>query len=227
MLDIASPGAAAGAAGAFAGAAACRPAFCPVAAVRRSVGGPPKRALGVAFTQPARGQVYSGAAIGSARTNVDCAGTTSCDKTDSGWKLFGGYQFNPNWAAEVTYFDFGKAKVTGIDETLGTITGEIENTGFGAGMALRQNLAADWNFVARFGLASIKTKVSGAVTGIGSGSDSDRNGQPYAGLGVGYKLSKSMSVDAARDFSKGKYNKNGVETKGNVSMNSIGVTAGF
>lgn len=175
----------------------------------------------------ASAQVYGGAAMGSARINLDCTGATTCDKTDTGWKLFGGYQFNPNWAAEITYFDFGRAKVSGTDSELGTITGEVENTGFGAGVAFRQDLATDWNFVARFGLASIKTKISGAATGIGSGSDSDRNVQPFAGLGVGYKVFRSLSVDAAWDFSRGKYNKNGLQTKGGVNMISIGVTAGF
>lgn len=181
----------------------------------------------MALAAGASAQVYGGAAIGSARINLDCAGATTCDKTDTGWKLFGGYHFNPNWAAEIAYFDFGTGKASATDTELGTITGEVENTGFGVGVALRQDLAPNWNFVGRFGLASIKTKISGAVTGLGSGSDSDRNVQPYAGLGVGYKLSKSTSLDLAWDFSRGKYNKNGVETKGNVNLISLGLTAGF
>lgn len=34
--------------------------------------------------------------------------TTSFDDTDTGWKVFAGYQFHPNWAVELAYTDLGK-----------------------------------------------------------------------------------------------------------------------
>jgi OOP family OmpA-OmpF porin len=63
---------------------------------------------------------YVGAGIGGAWTGVDdkdlddrltgLGYTTSSDveDTDAGWKLFGGYQFNENFAIEGTFVDLGK-----------------------------------------------------------------------------------------------------------------------
>ncbi len=61
---------------------------------------------------------YAGAGVGLAKARSVCttnwlpAGTTigGCDNKDTGWKLYGGYQFTPHWGAEVGYLDFGKQR---------------------------------------------------------------------------------------------------------------------
>ena len=126
---------------------------------------------------------YGVVSIGSSKLNVDCTGATTCDSTDTGYKLLGGYKFSPNFAVEAGLFGFGKAKAS---DTVGN-TAEITNTAFGGGIAFHQDLAPDWNFVARVGVASVKTKISGTVIGLGSASDSYSNIASYAGLGIGYK----------------------------------------
>jgi OOP family OmpA-OmpF porin len=62
---------------------------------------------------------YAGAGIGSASTDAsssdydkDLAGlgytaVSDMDDTDTGWKLFGGYEFTENWAVEGAYVDLG------------------------------------------------------------------------------------------------------------------------
>ena len=188
---------------------------------------------------------YGVVSVGSSRLNVDCTGTTTCDKTGTAYKLLGGYKFSPNFAAEAGFFGFGKAKASDP-----TVTAEIANTAFGAGVAFHQDLSADWNLVARVGLASMKTKITGTVVGvavgavrvdqpaararvlglaptIGTVSDSDRNVTPYAGLSIGYKIAQGVSLDGALDFSRSKYNKNGLNESGNLSAVSIGLTFGF
>jgi len=175
--------------------------------------------------QPAQ-SAYALIAAGSSRFGVDCAGTTSCDKTDTGWKVFGGYRFTPNWAAEVGYFDFGKAKATLNDAQLGVVSAAVESTAIGLGVAFHQDLAADWPCVARLGVASVKTRVSASVTGA-SGNDSDRSANGYVGLGIGYRLSRIVSADLAWDYTRSKYNKNGLDASGNVNMVSLGLTVGF
>lgn len=184
---------------------------------------------------------YGVVSVGSSRLNVDCTGTTTCDKTGTAYKLLGGYKFSPNFAAEAGFFGFGKAKASDP-----TVTAEIANTAFGAGVAFHQDLSADWNLVARVGLASMKTKITGTVVAvervdqpaararvlglaptIGTVSDSDRNVTPYAGLSIGYKIAQGVSLDGALDFSRSKYNKNGLNESGNLSAVSIGLTFGF
>lgn len=170
----------------------------------------------------ASAQFYGVASAGLTRLDVDCTGTSSCDKSDTGIKLLGGYKFMPNLAAEIGYFDYGKSKAAAPG-----ITGDIKNSAFGGGVAYHLDVAPNWVGVGRLGLAQVKTKISGTVAGLGSASDSDTNTALYGGLGVGYKLNRNLSIDGAWDFSKSKYDKNGASTSGNINMFSAGVTYAF
>jgi OOP family OmpA-OmpF porin len=54
---------------------------------------------------------YAGLSIGqSDASDVNCSGAGSCDKKDTAWKIFGGYQFNRYIAAEAGYTGLGKTK---------------------------------------------------------------------------------------------------------------------
>ena len=175
----------------------------------------------VAASAAASAQGYGSISIGTSRLEADCAGATTCDKSGNALKLLGGYKFAPNLAWEVGYFDYGKARAADSG-----VSGEIKTNAFGGGVAYHQDLSNDWNFVASLGLAQVKTKVSGTVRGV-SASDSDNSTQPYLGLGVGYKLNKTMSVDGAWDFTRSQYDKNGATFKGNVNAFSLGLSFGF
>lgn len=156
---------------------------------------------------------YVVASLGSSKVDIDCAGTTACDTRSTGLKLLGGYKFTPNFAIEGGYLDFGKAKITdgGVDFTLKT-------SGLGVGAAFHHDLSPDWNVVARLGVASLKTEVSA----LGRGVD-ESNTQVYGGLGVGYRITPKVSLDASYDFSKTEI----FGEKGNVNMLGIGVTVSF
>jgi len=175
----------------------------------------------LAASAAASAQMYGVISAGTSRLSADCTGATSCDKSGNAFKFMGGYKFMPNLAWELGYFDFGKAKASDA-----SVTAEVRTNGFGGGVAFLQDLSNDWNFVGRLGVAQIKTKITG-TSGATSVSDSDNNIQPYAGLGIGYKLNKTTSIDGAWDFSRTKYDKNGVSTSGSVNAISIGLTFGF
>jgi|KBSSwiStaDraftv2_1062776.scaffolds.fasta_scaffold197193_1 OOP family OmpA-OmpF porin len=175
----------------------------------------------LAFSGAASAQVYGTASVGVSRSSFDCLGAPSCDKSDTAFKIMGGYKFMPNLAAEIGYFDFGKQTLSGGGASL-----EYKNNGFGIGVAYHQDIASDWAFVARLGAAQIKTKLTGSLGGL-SASDSDKNTALYGGLGVGYRVTPQMSIDGAWDFSRGKYNKNGIDESGNLNAFSVGVTYRF
>src|SRR5205085_6726302 len=72
---------------------------------------------------PSMSSAYIGGSIGQSKFKIDCGGGLSCDDKDTSFKIFAGYQFNRNFAAEVGYADLGKAKLTGpggTDEIAGT-----------------------------------------------------------------------------------------------------------
>lgn len=69
-----------------------------------------------AFAQmrdPGASGAYAGASIGQSKFRDACKGFSgSCDDKDTAWRLFGGYQMNRNFGAEVGYSDFGKAEAS-------------------------------------------------------------------------------------------------------------------
>lgn len=176
----------------------------------------------IAFCASAAAQPYGAVAVGMSSLNVDCEGAARCDKTDTAFKLLGGYRFTPQWAGEVGYMNFGKAKASDAG-----VSAEIGTTALMLGAAYHADLSPDWTAVLRLGVGQVKTKISGSVAGLGSGSDDDTNAAAYFGLGFGYRLSKTTTLDFAGDFTKSKYDKNGVNESGNVRALSLGLSFAF
>lgn len=68
--------------------------------------------------QMSTSNVYLGAGIGQSKAKSACEGAAaagfSCDDSDTGYRIFGGYKFNKNFAAEVGYAELGKATASGL-----------------------------------------------------------------------------------------------------------------
>jgi OOP family OmpA-OmpF porin len=52
---------------------------------------------------------YVGAGLNQSRFEADNFSVADIDKKDSSWKAIAGFRFNPNFALEANYVDFGKA----------------------------------------------------------------------------------------------------------------------
>src|SRR5215831_17635449 len=152
------------------------------------------------FSALASAQVYGVVSAGVSNHSVDCSGTTSCDKSGTAYKVLGGFKFTPNIAGEVGYFDFGKSTLKAGTDSL-----EVKVNSWGVGAAFHGDFSPNWTGVARLGLAQVKTKLTATVAGLGSASDSDDNAALYGVLGIGYRVTKNVSIDAAWDFTHGKY----------------------
>jgi OOP family OmpA-OmpF porin len=171
----------------------------------------------LALSGAAAAQTYGVISVGSSKHDIDCAGAATCDESGNAFKLLGGYKFSPNFAIEGGYMSYGKSKAADPGISL-----DLTVTGFGIGGAFHQDFATNWNFVARLGLAQMKTKAR-ATLGASSGSDSDTSAQLYGGLGVGYKLTKQLSVGAAWDFSRAEF----AGEKSDINAYSIALTFDF
>ncbi len=148
----------------------------------------------------ASAQGYAGALIGMSQFSVDCP-VASCDKSDTAFKIYGGYEVADGIAVEVGYTDFG---------TLGVgTTGKIEASVLSVVGAFRFPLSADLTGVGRLGLGYVS-----ANSDVGPSEDATNL---YAGLGLEYAASKDFKIVGTFDLAD----------NGDVYLFGIGAQIGF
>jgi OOP family OmpA-OmpF porin len=141
-------------------------------------------ASGAAFAQSPGVGPYVGASIGLSDYDWSGGCIGDCDKTDVGFKLYGGYMFTPNFGAEVGYGAFGKAKVgvTGVGNA------ELKSSGF-HGFLTAQYPVDNWALFGKLGFAWLDNEVT--ANGF---NDSDSSTKLAWGLGVTYMFDKNLGV---------------------------------
>lgn len=173
------------------------------------------------------GDIYVSGALGASHYNLDCAGLSKCDKNTATAKVVGGYMLTPNVAAELGYYNFGKVKLKD-----GVGTSEIQTSGPAVGLAYHLDLSPQWGLVARGGIGYFGTNFNDVrmegtrpvITDL-----TDRRASAYGGLGVGYKLSKNVSLDASWEVSQAKFKTPGSRETDRSTINafSLGATYRF
>lgn len=135
-----------------------------------------------------------GGDISSALSSAGLAPTGSTlDDTDTGWKLYLGYQFNPNFAVEGGYVDLGKFNFSSTTAG-GSLSGELKtkNGAFidAVGIIPLQN---NFSIFGKLGLYSIKSELNGSGPG-GSVSASHTTGDITYGIGAGYDFTRNLAA---------------------------------
>ncbi len=130
---------------------------------------------------------YVGASIGSAGVDDPQGGV---DGSDTGFRLFGGYRFNENWAVEGFYADFGAPE----DDFFGIASREI--TGIGAQIVGAFPVSDKVELFANLGFISWEEDFS--VLGIVAGGD-DGEDLTY-GIGVMFNFSEQVSIRGEWEF---------------------------
>jgi OOP family OmpA-OmpF porin len=171
-------------------------------------------AAGLAASVPALGQsFYIGGGLGQTKADVDNAGFnaavaglpgvtgvgTVTDERDTGWKLFAGYQFHPNFAAELTYANLGKYHaVSTVQPGGGTIAGDVKlENNWSADLLGIWPFANNFSIFGRLGVLWSEAKVT--LTGVGPGgvagiSTKDDDLSWKVGAGVGYEFTRQFGV---------------------------------
>ena len=165
-------------------------------------------AAGPSFAQ--EGYFYGGLSLGEsiARINEEritanllASGlsTTSMsrDERDPGWKLFGGYQLNRNFAVEGGYFNLGKFGFTSTTTPAGTLDGRIRVHGLNLDLVGTLPLGERFSLLGRVGaqVASSRDNFdgSGAVV-VTNPSPSKRELDYKFGVGLQYEVNPSFLV---------------------------------
>lgn len=163
----------------------------------------------IANTAMAQGYLVGGAGVSN--ISLNCNTGAACDKSDVGLKLIGGYQFTNGFAIEVGAMSFGtgtaKGAVNGIP-----VTAELKGTSVGVGVAYFADFSPTWQGVARLGVGTNKTELTGSAGGQ-FGSESKSSSEPYYGFGVAYRLNPVFSVGLDMDFTKFKFDGGGADTR--------------
>ena len=170
-----------------------------------------------------------------ARLGITATGTT-IDDTDTGWKLFAGYQFNPNFAVEGGYVDLGKVnfstRVTAVGTTPTNIalSGDVKTKNGlfidAVGIVPLQN---NFSLFGRLGIYSIKTEASGSASSgavTASASESSTDSDLHWGIGAGYDFTKNVGarLEWERFNNVGNKDKTG---EANVDLLSVGIVYKF
>jgi len=137
---------------------------------------------------------YIGAAAGQAKARDACSGFAgvgiTCDDKDTSWRLFGGYQLNRNFSAEVGYTDLGSSKANSPGGSAAFDAHAWELSGIGA-IPIAGGLSA----YGKLGVYYGKVEGSGNVGAL-SASASDTNTGLTFGAGAQYDFTKNLGLRA-------------------------------
>jgi hypothetical protein len=146
--------------------------------------------------------VYLGAALGQSKLKFDMGGfyrdlgypNVSSDDTDTAFKMFVGYQFNPNFAVEASYVDFGD--FTASSSAPG-YSGEakLSMDGFTAALVGKLPIQDGFSVFGKLGLIAWDADLNESEQFMGqSGSASygEDGTDPYYGIGAEYVVNQVM-----------------------------------
>lgn len=134
---------------------------------------------------------YVGLSGGRSTTDIDCAGALTCDRTDTGWKLFGGYLFHPYFGVELDVRSHGRADLSG---TVGaaTVSGNFSTDSVGL-YALATAREGALSGFAKLGLATTRARGADDVASLGT-SVKETHTRPAVGLGLAWDFTERISA---------------------------------
>ncbi len=154
------------------------------------------------------------------------------DNSGTGYKLFGGYQLNRNFAVEGGYFDLGKSSYTvnatrNIGGAPGTFNGETRVRGLNLDLVGMLPLSDRFSVLGRVGAAYAQSRANFNSTGSvpANPSNSRRNDTNLkVGLGLQYAITEALAVRAEIE----RYRiSDPVRNRGHIDMASLGLIYRF
>lgn len=183
---------------------------------------------------------YLGANVGQSRANIDDARITRSllgsgfssvvienDERDIGYKVFGGYRINQNFAVEGGYFDLGKFDFKASTVPAGTLNGDIKLRGFHIDALGMLPLTEKFSVFGRVGVNYAEARDSFTGTGqvlVLDPSPSKRQANYKAGLGLQYAFTDTLAMRAEVE----RYRINdALGNRGDVDLISVGLVYRF
>lgn len=170
-------------------------------------------ALAALFVSPVFAQdsyYYGGIGVGQARARIDdqriaerlagtglTTGAVAHDERHSAYKVFGGYQFNRYFGAELGYFNLGRFGFKADTVPTGTLQGNFRVQGANLDLVGTMPFTDRFSGLARVGVQYARTRAAITSSGAATVTDprpSDREANAKIGLGLQYAISRSFFV---------------------------------
>jgi OOP family OmpA-OmpF porin len=184
---------------------------------------------------------YVGGNMGQSRSRIDDAriiigllgagfatASITDNNRDTGYKFFGGYQINKNFAFEAGYFDLGKSSFIATTLPAGSLSGNIKLNGLNLDAVGILPISEKFSVLGRVGLAYAQAKDnfnSTPAVVIPTNPNPNQNGTNFKyGLGLQYNISQSLGIRAEAE----RYRVNdAVGNKGDIDLISVGLVYRF
>ena len=182
---------------------------------------------------------YGGLSAGQSQSQMDEQATvnnllgygvpitgTSRNLQDTGYRVFGGYQMNRNFALEGGYFSLGKFNFN-TNTLTGPLNGEFEVEGINLDLVATAPLSERWSLLGRLGAQYANTRTAYSGTGLGfvaPGSRDKEESNLKVGVGLQYELSSSLFVRGEAE----RYRiHDAINTKGDINLFSLSLVVPF
>ena len=115
------------------------------------------------------------------------------DTSDTGFKVFGGYQFNRNVGLEVAYVDLGKASYSGFAGPAPVTGGKVEVTGVNLSAIGAWPVAPNFDVFGKIGFLSWEDKASDVTGGVPFSDKIDGTDLSF-GFGAAWHLTRNVRL---------------------------------
>lgn len=141
---------------------------------------------------------YLGTGFGVARnavSDLDAALHQQENRSATGFKLYGGYQFHPNWAAELEYVNFGKYTSESARSNV-----SAKASGIGLSMVGRLPLMRNLSMLGKAGLMIKTADTEEYVDNDRVYSEKSHRGAALLGVGTEYRFTHALSLRAEYEY---------------------------
>ena len=182
---------------------------------------------------------YIGGNVGQSRTSISASDIIlpagfaftafSSNETDVGFKLYGGYRINDNFAVELGYVDLGKFSFNGTTAPAATVSGTIKNSGVNLDAVGILPLQNNFSLFGKIGACYNETKDSLAATGglvVTNPNPKATETDLKLGLGLQYDFTKTIGARLEWEHFRNVGDRN-TTGEGNINLYSVGIVVRF
>lgn len=132
---------------------------------------------------------FVGVSAGQSTFDLSCDAGSTCDDTDTAWKIYGGLEVNEYIAMEIGYADLGEAKFSGAT------SGTAEVNGMTMQVIGTYAINPSFSLIGRGGMNFLNLEINETTAGVSSNAG-DTDVAWSLGVGAQYNLSKSVGFRA-------------------------------